>query len=450
MGGTDILGKEGTIMRDHSNHIELSREEAVATMLAHCAFAPGVEEVPLEQAFGRTLAENALALVTMPNCLTCNMDSIALRWSDFEQAEGSMPDISGWTRGVEWQFANTGVGMPEGFDTAIAIENAVVSADNTTLEQIVLPPSRRFAGTSPAGSRMREGDLVATAGTLVTPPIAAALAAAGHTSVRVVARPRVAFIPTGNELVPAGVEVPRGKNIESNSVVVRGKVLAWGGEPAVLPIVPDDPVQIEAAIHRACAEADIVVLNAGSSKGSDDWTMELLERIGRVFNHETNHGPGHHSSYALVDGTPIVGISGPSFGAAFTTDFYLKPLIDVWYGRSPEPKRTFARLVAEFPAGGPGGKPGTGMETGAGAGNRDGKPASAQAGGEERPRIERDAPFYAIQFVRLGESADGTLEATPIAARGSLVALDGCDAYYPLDRRRPPRVGDVIEVELRG
>ena len=430
-------------MRDHSNHIELSREEAVATMLAHCAFAPGVEEVPLEQAFGRTLAEDALALVTMPNCLTCNMDSIALRWSDFEQAEGSMPDISGWTRGVEWQFANTGVGMPEGFDTAIAIENAVVSADNTTLEQIVLPPSRRFAGTSPAGSRMREGDLVATAGTLVTPSIAAALAAAGHTSVRVVARPRVAFIPTGNELVPAGVEVPRGKNIESNSVVVRGKVLAWGGEPAVLPIVPDDPVQIEAAIHRACTEADIVVLNAGSSKGSDDWTMELLERIGQVFNHETNHGPGHHSSYALVDGTPIVGISGPSFGAAFTTDFYLKPLIEAWFDRSPEPRRVFARLSAPFAAGGPSASKPT-----AGTGSSDAK--TSRPGGEERPLIERDAPFYSIQFVTLAEAPDGVLEATPVAARGNLVALDGCDAYYPLDRKHAPQVGDMIEVELKG
>lgn len=300
-------------MRDHSNHIELSREKAVATMLAHCTFAPGTEQVPLEQAFGRTLAEDALALVTMPNCLTCNMDSVALRWDDFEQAEGGVPDISSWTRGVEWQFANTGVGMPEGFDTAVAIENAVVSADNRTLERILVPPSRRYAGTSPAGSRMHEGDLVAKSGTVVTPTVAAALATAGHTSARVVVRPRVVFVPTGNELVPAGTEVPRGKNIESNGMVVRGKVLAWGGVPVVAPIVPDDPVQIEAALHRACAEADIVVLNAGSSKGSDDWTMELLERIGQVFNHETDHGPGHHSSYSLVDGTPVVGISGPSF-----------------------------------------------------------------------------------------------------------------------------------------
>lgn len=418
-------------MRDHSNHIELSREKAVATMLAHCTFAPGTEQVPLEQAFGRTLAEDALALVTMPNCLTCNMDSVALRWDDFEQAEGGVPDISSWTRGVEWQFANTGVGMPEGFDTAVAIENAVVSADNRTLERILVPPSRRYAGTSPAGSRMHEGDLVAKSGTVVTPTVAAALATAGHTSARVVVRPRVVFVPTGNELVPAGTEVPRGKNIESNGMVVRGKVLAWGGVPVVAPIVPDDPVQIEAALHRACAEADIVVLNAGSSKGSDDWTMELLERIGQVFNHETDHGPGHHSSYSLVDGTPVVGISGPSFGAAFTTDFYLKPLVDAWYGRSPAPRRARARLTAAFPAGKAGSSP------------------AGKAGGEERPRVERTAPFYAIQFVKLSQGADGVLEATPVAARGDLVALDGCDAYYPLDRKVPPRAGDMIEVELR-
>ncbi len=418
-------------MRDHSSHIELSREEAVATILAHCSFEPGTEEVPLEEAFGRTLATDALALVTLPNCLTCNMDSVALHWSDFENG---MPDVAGWTRGVEWQFANTGVGMPEGFDTAIAIENAVVSKDNRTLEQILLAPSAQYAGTSPAGSRMHEGDLVAKAGTVVTPAVAAALAGAGHTTAQVVARPRVAFIPTGNELVEPGTEVPRGKNIESNSLVVRGKVLAWGGVPTVYPIVPDDPAQIEAAIRKACAEADIVVLNAGSSKGSDDWAMELLEQIGQVFNHETNHGPGHHSSYSLVEGTPIVGISGPSLGAAFTTDFYLKPLVDAWYGRPTEPARVSAHLTAAFPPGGPGGK----------------KPAGGKPAGEDRPHTQRTTPFFGIQFVTLAATPEGALEATPLASRRNLVEADTCDGYYALERRNPPQPGDIIEVELRG
>ena len=325
-------------MRDHSKHIELDREDAVAAILAACDFHPAHETVPVDEAFGRTLAADALAQVTLPNCLTCNMDSVALRWSDFEGLEpGEVPDISGWTRGVEWQFANTGVGMPEGFDTAVCIENAQVSDDNKTLEAILHAPSARYAGTSPAGSRMHEGDVIVSAGTLVTPAVAAALAGAGLTECEVLAKPKVVFIPTGNELVPPGAELGRGKNIESNSLVIKGKAMAWGGECKVYPIVPDKPDMIEDALHRACAEADIVVLNAGSSKGSDDWAMEILDKIGRVINHEVSHGPGHHSSYAVVDDTPIVGISGPALGATFTTDFYLKPVIDLWYGRSTTP-----------------------------------------------------------------------------------------------------------------
>ena len=426
-------------MRDHSKHIELSREEAVATMLAHWTPAPGAEEVPLDRAFGRTLADDVCALVTLPNCLTCNMDSIALRWSDFEGLpEGDLPDISGWQRGVQWQFANTGVGMPEGFDAAITIENAVVSPDNATLEQIILPPSAQYAGTAPAGSRMHEGDPVAPAGTVVTPTVATALAGAGHTRAHVVRKPRVAFIPTGNELVNPTTEVPRGKNIESNSLVLEGKILAWGGEPIVYPIVRDGHDTIRDAILRACAEADIVVLNAGSSKGSDDWAMEVLDEIGQVFNHETNHGPGHHSSYSLVEGTPVVGISGPALGAAFTTDFYLKPLMEAWFGRSPEPRRATVRLAAPF-----GGKMHDGKK-GDGVGKK--KP-----GGEVRPPFQRDTPFYGIQFVRLERGADGVLEARPFPGRPGLMELESCGAYYPLDfDKEAPRAGDLIEVMLRG
>lgn len=226
----------------------------------------------------------------------------------------------------------------------------------------------------------------------------------------------------------------RGKNIESNSLVVRGKAESWGATCTVWPIVPDNPAAIEAALREACASCDIVVLNAGSSKGSDDWAMELLEQMGTVLNHETDHGPGHHSSYSVVENTPIVGISGPALGAAFTTDFYLKPLIERWYGRSAEPVRVVARLAAPFSAGGPGAK----------------KPAGAKPAGEDRPRIEREAPFYGIQFVKLSQADDGVLEATPLPFKPPLTVFDTCDGYYPLDRSDAPQVGDLIEVELRG
>ncbi|MDU5612830.1 MAG: molybdopterin biosynthesis protein, partial [Slackia sp.] len=147
-------------MRDHSKHIQLSREEAVAQTLAMLDELPEgfgwrgallqaagasddtataharnvrrklVERVSLAESIGRVLAYDVVAQNDMPSALTCAMDSIALHWSDFaDLPEGQLPDTGAWVRGVDWQFANTGVAMPEGFDTAIVIEHAQVSAD---------------------------------------------------------------------------------------------------------------------------------------------------------------------------------------------------------------------------------------------------------------------------------------------------------------------------------
>ena len=279
-------------MRDHSKHIQISREEVVSGLLAACDFSPKTEMVRLDESFRRVLGEDVVAACMLPNVLTCRMDSIAVHWSDF--VEG-MPDTSGWVRGKDWEFANTGVAMPEGFDTAIVIEHVVVSDDEQRVE-IDAAPSAQFAGTSAIGSRLKPGDVLAKAGEIITPDIAARIAGGNVTSVAVRRKPRVAFVPTGNELVPAGsAVVPTGKNIESNSLVVRGKVEAWGGVFLPFDIVPDDPDLIVQAVKKACACADIVVLNAGSSKGSDDWSVEQLEEIGTIICHQVNHGPAHHS-----------------------------------------------------------------------------------------------------------------------------------------------------------
>lgn len=419
-------------MRDHSSHIEFSREQAVACILEHCVFDPPVETVSLRDACGRVLAVDAVALLDMPNCLTCRMDSIAVHYDDFV---GGMPDTSLWVRGRDWEFANTGIGMPEGFDTAIVIEHVQVSGDNqhVTLDAV---PSERYAGTSPAGSRMHRGDVLAQAGTIVTPLVASHIASGGNTTVQVLKRPVVTFVPTGNELVEPADDLPRGKNIESNSLVIAGKVAAWGGEPRIAPIVPDDPALIEAAIRKACDESDIVVINAGSSKGSDDWNIELLESIGTVFYHETNHGPGHHSSFAVVEGTPVVGISGPPGGCAFTTDFYLRPAVMRYMGLDPEPRRVKAVLAQEFPAKKP----------------KHGKPA---AKGEERPDIVVDgAVFYGVKYVSLSQDDQGRLVATPSPSnRPGPMEADQMHGYYLLGSGpglEPPKAGDLIEVELRG
>lgn len=430
-------------MRDHSHHVEVSREQAVELLLSHANFSPATEEVPVAEAIGRVLAEDAAAQLDMPNCLTCRMDSVAVHWSDFENG---MPDTTGWQRGREWQFANTGIGMPEGFDTAIVIEHVTLSDDLSSISFDALP-SAQFAGTSAPGSRMHSGDVLVPAGTVLTPLLAAHAASGNNATLRVVAKPKVAFIPTGNELVPAGAELARAQNIETNSLVIGGKIRAWGGKPLIWNIVPDNQELIRQAIVDACEAADIVIINAGSSKGSDDWNVEMLDEVGTVLYHETNHGPGHHSSGAVVNGTPVIGISGPPGGAAFTTDFYVHPVMMHFLGQPIEPQKARVRLAQDFPQKAQ--KKGTPeLDRGAQAKTD----ARAKTAGEVRPSIVAEgSEFFGVKQLAVRQGADGVMEAVP-ASSGHVGAVEAnnMNAYWLQSSLHPvPEAGELMEVELR-
>ena len=314
-------------MRDHSNHICGTRHEVVGALMQRWDFTREVENVLLSKADGRVAAKTVISRNTLPSSRTSNLDAIAVHFDDF--VDGA-PDITEWERGNQWQYCNTGVAIPEGFDTAIAIEQVEIANDKLVALNAV--PTERFQMTTEEGASLQPGDILVSAGEVLAPTLLAGLAMGGYTEVAVVRKPRVAFIPTGNELVPASVELPRGKNVESNSAMIGAKIEAWGGSALLYDIVPDDPDKILAALRDAAEKADIVAINAGSSKGSDDWTCEILEREGEILFHEVNQGPGRHCSFSLLDGKPVIGISGPPIGAEFTADFFLKPFVDLYLG----------------------------------------------------------------------------------------------------------------------
>lgn len=440
-------------MRDHSKHIELCRDEAVKEMLDALYNADFQrraermrERVALDESFGRVLAQDVCAKTDLPNALTCMLDSVAVHWEDFEDlGEGELPDTKDWVHGKDWQFANTGIAMPAGFDTAIVIEHVEVSEDECRIE-IKAAPSERFAGTRNAGSNVKRGEVVAFAGERITPDVAARISAAGHSSVEVLPRPRVSFLPTGNELVPANLPYSEGNRenyagygrvFESNSSLVKGKVEAWGAEFVPFDIVADDFDAIKAAIEDALAVSDIVVLNAGSSKGSDDWSVEVLDELGEMVFHQVKHGPGHHSFFAMVGDKPVVGISGPPSGVTFTLGFYLYPVIMEWLGLDPNPQTAHAVLVGSF-----------------GENKHALKTEPKGYAGEERPS-EASNPgdvFQNVRFMELYADEHGMLHAKPIPGKAGSAATQHANAIYMLDAGPSdefPQPGDVIEVELR-
>lgn len=389
-------------------HIALPREVAIANLLDKCTLLPRTETVPLREAVGRVTAQELRSRNTLPNTLTSRMDGIAVHFSDFEYGA---PDTADWQEGREYVFSNTGIGIRGDYDTAIRIEE--VHFDEAGRLRLSHIPAERGEFTIPVGATVREGDLLVPAGTVLTPVLMSHLATGGYARVEVVKKPVVAFIPSGNELVPAGIPVPPGKNVDSNSIMMQGKIVRWGGEPLIYPIQSDDPAQLIVTLRDAVDKADIVVINAGSSKGTDDHTVEVLESVGIILSHMLKSGPGAHTSCTITaDGKPIVGLSGPAFGAECTADWFVLPLIRRYLGLPAEAPAVEAEFLGDCPASG--------------------------------------RPMSAVLRVWLQREADGHLTATPITLlEGSQkLWMDRCNGFVTVPGTGLRR-GETTRVELR-
>ncbi|GHT78944.1 hypothetical protein FACS1894104_2850 [Actinomycetota bacterium] len=320
-----------------------TRDEAVNLILANANFAlPPTEYVPIDQALGRYVAQDLTARYDMPNAMTSRMDGISLRFDEYQAADG---DTSTWQEGREYVFTNTGVAIPKGYDTAVVIENVEIEDGRLV---ITTPPKQKGERTVAPGSSVQAGELMVRAYEFLTPGHLATIATAGYSEVPVLKHPDVAIIPSGNELVPVGMVLPYGKNVETNSILLSAKTHSWGGTPHVSRIIPDDPDLLLQTLKTAAAQNDIVIFNAGSSKGSDDYQVSTLRAAGEVFFIRVAYGPGHHTAFAMVDGTPVLGLVGPPTGADFNADFYLRPLIDAYYR---QPYSAPPRLMAHLPEG---------------------------------------------------------------------------------------------------
>ena len=143
-----------------------------------------------------------------------------------------------------------------------------------------------------AGSTLKPGELLIEAGLPIRPTDLAALIMGGITLVEVYRKPKVAFIPTGSELIPAGLKPFRGKNVDTNSLMVKHQLIEMGAEPILFPIIEDVPAELSDALDAALRFADIVVINGGSSKGGEDFNEKLLEKKGKLIQHRIAAAPG--------------------------------------------------------------------------------------------------------------------------------------------------------------
>lgn len=321
----------------------------------------GTETIPLdEDALGRVLAEPVWARLSSPHYHAAAMDGFAVR---AEETRGAMPTAPvTLTVGPQARYVDTGDPLPEGFNAVIMIEQVEpldaeggIASDprhpaTIRIRQAVTP----WQHVRPLGEDIVATQLVLPAGQVLRPVDLGAIAAAGHSVVNVARRPRVAILPTGTELVPIGSEVKPGDILEYNSLVLAAQVRSWGGEATRFPITPDDFDALCARVREAAREHDLILLNAGSSAGSEDFSARVVEKLGKLLVHGVAVRPGHPVILGMIhreDGSqvPIIGVPGYPVSAALTGEIFVEPLLAKWLGRRPaEPERITARLTRKI------------------------------------------------------------------------------------------------------
>ncbi len=311
----------------------------------------GPEEIDSRRAAGRITARPVVARLSSPSFHSAAMDGLAVRAEDTFGAADDNPvtlDIAGG----QAVPINTGHPLPEDKDAVIMIEHVLMSADGR--QGTIRSPVYPWQHVRKVGEDIVATELLFPTSHRITPADTAALLTAGCATVAVRRRPRITIIPTGSELVDLdpGTAPPPGRTIESNSAVLAGLAAQAGALPLVTPIIADEYGEIKKHLQRAVeSDADVVVINAGSSAGSADYTARIIEELGEVLVHGVTMMPGKPTILGVIDDKPVVGNPGYPVSAILSFEQFVLPLLARMQGTAPpRPQRITARLARDLPS----------------------------------------------------------------------------------------------------
>lgn len=307
------------------------------------------ESIPSREAAGRVTAGPVFARYSSPGYHAAAMDGIALK---AETTFGTTIDRPKELRiGKDTFFVNTGQMMPEGTDAVVMIEHVVVVNDETVqIEAAAFP----WQYVRRVGEDIVATELILSQNHLITPYEVGALLNGGVFEVAVKQKPRVLIMPTGSELVSEHdltLDTPSlGRVVESNSAILGAMVRNCGGEWLSHPIVPDVYEQILGAVRGAAAgEADIIIVSAGSSAGSEDYTANVIAELGEVLVHGITMMPGKPTVLGIINNKPVIGNPGYTVSAIMAFEKTVQPIIYKMLGiREPVRPTTSVRTARKL------------------------------------------------------------------------------------------------------
>jgi molybdopterin molybdotransferase len=301
----------------------------------------GVDHIPLLEALERVSAENIVALSDMPPFNRSAMDGYAVKASDTFEASQFKPKVLKITEkdGVNAGEARqvwTGATMPRGADAVVMLEHT--RRINGRIEVSI--PVTPGENVSKKGEDVRKGEVVVKAGARLQPQHLGLLAGLGITHIKVVKKPKVAILSTGNELVEAGQRVKPSQVINTNGPILSAMCKQLGAEPVYLGIVRDDINEISDKIAKGLDTADVVVTTGGTSVGHADLVPIAVNKLGKpgVIVHGVAMRPAMPTALAIVRGKPVFILSGYPVAAMVGFEVFVRPTILRFLGVEEEPR----------------------------------------------------------------------------------------------------------------
>ncbi len=299
------------------------------------------EVLPLEDAAGRVTAEPVWAKISSPHYHASAMDGYAVLAERTRGASETRPVHLAVGRNAF--YVDTGDPLPPGTNAVIMVEDVQLVAGQGEQSIEILGGVAPWQHVRPMGEDMVATELILPANHLLRAQDIGAAAGSGHARLLVRRKPRVAILPTGTELVAPGAELHPGDIVEYNSLVLGAMVREWGGEVTRLPMLADDYEAIRDQVREAAKTHDLVIVNAGSSAGSEDFTARVVQELGRLLVHGIAIRPGHPVILGLICldpgpagetcWTPVIGLPGYPVSAAVTCELLVKPTLARWLGQ---------------------------------------------------------------------------------------------------------------------
>lgn len=284
------------------------------------------EEIFSHESCDRVLAKAVYAKICSPHYNASAMDGIAVKAKDTFGANENSPVI---LDEESYTVVDTGDALPDGTDAVIMVEDVTqIGSGKVKIISSVHP----WQNVRQVGEDICMGDMIAPTGTVITPSLCGAFLAGGVIKVEVIKKPLVGIIPTGDEIVPPTDNPKKGDIIEFNSAIFSSMVKQWKAQSKVYPIVKDKKDLLEAALKNAVSECDVVLVLAGSSAGRDDYTSDIISKLGTVAVHGIAIKPGKPAVLGKVGAVPVIGLPGYPVSAIVVMNEIVKDIVELYGG----------------------------------------------------------------------------------------------------------------------